>query len=85
MQLSKTAFFPVAGRKQCASLYLDQNVIYQSVSVCNQQWTAPLQWPAGDLPVVYRSFESDIYLELKGGASITFGNVRFVQQTVTLV
>ena len=28
MQLSKTEFFPVAGRKQCASLCLEQNVIF---------------------------------------------------------
>ena len=77
MQLSKTEFFPVAGRKQCPSLCLEQNVIFQPISVRSQQWTAPLQWSVGDLPAIYRSFESDIYLELKGGARLMFGNVRF--------
>ena len=37
---------------------------------CNQQWTPRANWPRLDFPVVYRSFDSDLCLDLMNGASL---------------
>ena len=38
-------------------------------------WFRPASWTSGDLPAVYRSFDSDRHIQLKNGAQIVVGKV----------
>ena len=40
-------------------------------------WSPPANWTTTDLPAVYRSFDSDKYVQLENGAQIVTAKVGY--------
>ena len=47
-------------------------------------WSPPEDWTSAGLPVVYRSFDSDKYLQLENGAQVVAGKVGFPENFVRM-
>ena len=43
----------------------------------NEIWSPPVNWTYDDMPAIYRSFDSDRYIQLKNGSQIVAGKVSF--------